>query len=195
MADGPTKHFDALWQFTLAAYKREGVPAACLALQDEYGLDVNVLFLCLFAGARGHELPTHEFALIDDIVAPWKESVIHPLRSVRRHLKARIPSSPELLESLYREVLASEIKAEEHEHYLIATTLRIPAGVADATVAAVNLVRYLRVSGAPVNHDSITILANLMSGVMAGTATIEAQRLLEQSSLSPPPRETGKEAT
>lgn len=192
MADELKRHFDALWQFTLAAYKREGVPATCLALQDGYGLDVNVLFLCLFAGARGHELPTHEFALIDDIVAPWKEGVIHPLRSVRRLLKARIPSSPELVETLYRNVLTSEIKAEEHEHYLIATTLRIPAGAADDVVTAVNLVRYLRLSDAPVNHDSITILANLMSGVTTNTTMIEAQRLLEQSSLSLPPLETGK---
>lgn len=192
MADELKKHFDALWQFTLAAYKREGVPATCLALQDGYGLDVNVLFLCLFAGARGHELSTHEFALVDDIVAPWKEGVIHPLRSVRRHLKARIPSSPELVETLYRNVLTSEIKAEEHEHYLIATTLRIPAGAADDAVTAVNLVRYLRLAGAPVNHDSITILASLMSGVMAGTTTIEAQRLLDQSSLSLPPLGTRK---
>jgi hypothetical protein len=97
-----------------------------------------------------------------------------------------------LLESLYREVLASEIKAEEHEHYLIATTLRIPAGAADDVVTAVNLVRYLRLSDAPVNHDSITILANLMSGVTTNTTMIEAQRLLEQSSLSLPPLETGK---
>lgn len=192
MADELKRHFDALWQFTLAAYKREGVPATCLALQDGYGLDVNVLFLCLFAGARGHELRTHEFALIDDIVAPWKEGVIHPLRSVRRLLKARIPSSPELVETLYRNVLTSEIKAEEHEHYLIATTLRIPAGAADDVVTAVNLVRYLRLSDAPVNHDSITILANLMSGVTTNTTMIEAQRLLEQSSLSLPPLETGK---
>ncbi|TAM02436.1 MAG: TIGR02444 family protein, partial [Pusillimonas sp.] len=146
MADDLKKHFDALWQYTLAAYKREGVPATCLALQDRYGLDVNVLFLCLFAGARGHELPTHEFALIDDIVAPWKEGVIHPLRSVRRLLKARIPSSPELVGTLYRNVLTSEIKAEEHEHYLIATTLRIPAGAADDAITAVNLVRYFRLS-------------------------------------------------
>ena len=31
------------WQFSLDAYQRDGVQPACLSLQDDWGLDVNVL--------------------------------------------------------------------------------------------------------------------------------------------------------
>jgi uncharacterized protein (TIGR02444 family) len=36
------------WRFSLAVYGRAGVPPACLKLQDNLGLDVNMLLLALF---------------------------------------------------------------------------------------------------------------------------------------------------
>ena len=48
----------ALWRFSLTVYGRAGVPAACLALQDEGGRDVNLLLYCCWVGASGLDTPT-----------------------------------------------------------------------------------------------------------------------------------------
>jgi len=41
------------WDFSLAVYRRPGVAAACLRLQDEAGVDVNLLlYFCWLATVR-----------------------------------------------------------------------------------------------------------------------------------------------
>ena len=40
------------WKFSLELYDREGVAAACLALQEEYQLDVNLLLFCYWHGSN-----------------------------------------------------------------------------------------------------------------------------------------------
>ena len=47
--DIPTQTLPA---FSGWLYASDEVPAACLHLQDELGLDVNLLLWCLYAGAR-----------------------------------------------------------------------------------------------------------------------------------------------
>ena len=37
---------NAFWKFSLAVYAAPGVPEECLAVQERYGVDVNVLLFC-----------------------------------------------------------------------------------------------------------------------------------------------------
>ena len=41
------------WDFSLRVYGSEGVPEACLVLQERHGIDVNVLLYCFWLGASG----------------------------------------------------------------------------------------------------------------------------------------------
>ena len=41
------------WDFSLSVYSTEGVPAACLVLQDHHQVDVNVILFCCWLGASG----------------------------------------------------------------------------------------------------------------------------------------------
>ena len=51
------------WNFSIAIYSASAVQDECLNLQDQFGLDVNLVLLCAFLGA------VHGVALIsDDIV-------------------------------------------------------------------------------------------------------------------------------
>ena len=36
------------WRFSLEVYQDEEVQRLCLSLQDDYGLDVNVVLFCLW---------------------------------------------------------------------------------------------------------------------------------------------------
>src|SRR5690606_26452407 len=75
-----------LWAFALALYACPGVEAACLALQDEAGVDVcELLWRCwlLHHGARPG--PAAEAGLRE--VRRWQAEVTAPLRTLRRRLK------------------------------------------------------------------------------------------------------------
>lgn len=77
------------WTFSLTVYGAPGVREQCLALQDGYGIDVNLLLFCTFAGAVHGALmsePAVEQAAA--IVAAWHRDVVKALRQARRALKS-----------------------------------------------------------------------------------------------------------
>ena len=78
-----------LWDFSLQIYRLPGVAPACLRCQlDEAGADVNlILFLLWWAVAR-YRLAEGRIALLDALVAPWREHIVEPLRAMRRELKS-----------------------------------------------------------------------------------------------------------
>jgi uncharacterized protein (TIGR02444 family) len=83
------------WAFSLAVYGREGVPGACLQLQDGVGLDVNVLLLALFfAGTRNGAIATEAVAAADVEIATWRTEVVVALRRLRILLKDGPPGAP-----------------------------------------------------------------------------------------------------
>lgn len=86
----------ALKDFALSLYAREGVPPACLALQESTGLDVNIL---LFAAWRGTALQRPvsdaDIAAAQALVADWHGEVVRPLRAVRRRLKTGPRPAPD----------------------------------------------------------------------------------------------------
>lgn len=106
MSDGTESR--RLWDWTLAVYARPGVPEATLALQDEHGLNTSLLLWAAFAN------PDREMMAngVQTTVA-WDETVLWPLRNVRRALKAvRPPFSDTAREGLREDVKAAELRAE-----------------------------------------------------------------------------------
>lgn len=124
------------WAFSLAVYGRTGVAAACLALQDRRGVDVNLLLLLLWAGARcGVRLTAAEVDRIAGAIAPWHRDVVVPLRAVRRRLKGDAAA-----EGLRERVKAVELESErlEQDRLHALAGLR-EAGGGSAAVALANL--------------------------------------------------------
>lgn len=103
-----------LKDFALALYAREGVPPACLALQEATGLDVNIL---LFAAWRGavlrREVSPADIDAARARVAEWHSEVVKALRTVRRRLKTGpSPAPDDRTAKLRAQVQAIEIAAE-----------------------------------------------------------------------------------
>ena len=72
--------------FAQRIYAAPEVSAACLRLQDEYGVDVVLLLWALWRGATGRgPKPALE---AEALVGPWRDAVVQPLRSVRRAMKS-----------------------------------------------------------------------------------------------------------
>ncbi len=79
---------NAFWRFSLHSYRLPGVEAACLALQDRWGTDTNLLLYCCWLGTTGRALDKRLLRRAMSTVARLQAEVIQPLRQVRRTLKA-----------------------------------------------------------------------------------------------------------
>lgn len=133
-----------LWTFSLAVYARPGVAEACLRAQDTFSQDVNLLLWAAWVGAvHGHGLTGNEVAAAKAAVGPWSESVVLPLRTLRRGLKVGPPPAPSpATDALRDRVKALELEAERIEQDILAAhpaALRPGSGWAAALRANLGL--------------------------------------------------------
>jgi uncharacterized protein (TIGR02444 family) len=111
------------WSFSLATYNKPDVQKECLDLQDEYGIDVNMLLFCAFVGAvHGAVLSKPDVEAVLDVVAHWHKNIVSRLRQVRRALKPFATDQTKLgslAESLRASVKAAELEAEQIEQAML----------------------------------------------------------------------------
>ncbi len=141
---------DDFWDFSLRVYGAPGVEAACLELQDEFGLNVNLILYCCWAGSLGVRLEETELQGVIDAVAQWQNAVVLPLRSVRRLLKdtAFMGVDEEDRESVRNMVKAAELRAEKTEQIILAGLMADrDAGEPDLEMMNANLKVYFRIMG------------------------------------------------
>ena len=157
-----------LWRFSLEVYRRPGVANACIALQDEHGVDVNVLLCLLWLAAAGRRVSPAEVRAIDAGVAQWRDAVVVPLRALRRGLRTPPPlSDPGATEALRERVKAVELEAERLEQEeLQALSTSAPLGLAGdaAGAAAGNVAAYQEMLGCEFSRDAVAVLLAAMPG-------------------------------
>jgi uncharacterized protein (TIGR02444 family) len=155
------------WDYALELYRRPGVEAACLELQQRHGVDVNIVLLCCWLAHRGVAADAAFLAQIAAAAEVWQQEVVRPLRAVRSQLKSALsapqPGSiaarwPELAGALRQRVLALEIDGERVEQLMLAAfaadlSTETAPGVA---LASANLARYWRLG--PPDRDALAML-------------------------------------
>jgi uncharacterized protein (TIGR02444 family) len=146
---------EPFWDFSLAVYGTEGVPAACLGLQERYQIDVNLLLWCLWCGAAGFPaLTPDDLAETESGIGDWHHNVVRYLRWLRRHLKAPYDlMDNDLQQSLRARLQKIEIDAEHLEQLALAGIARSLKGApanpgASVDVSASNGALYLTAAGA-----------------------------------------------
>ena len=106
----------ALWRFSLRFYALPGVAPACIELQDNAGVDVNLLLYLLFVAGHGRTLDRDGVARADAQVSAWRDGVVRPLRALRRGMKPGIESTDAAAaERLRGEIKRAELEAERIE--------------------------------------------------------------------------------
>jgi uncharacterized protein (TIGR02444 family) len=108
---GPSSQGSPFWRFSLQFYRLPKVADACIALQEEAGVDVNLLLFLLWHARQGRRLSKADVAALEGKIAAWRDVTVIPLRSVRRALKA----PPALIEPSTAEAFRNRIKAVELE--------------------------------------------------------------------------------
>ena len=180
---------EAFWDFSLRTYGCSGVPQACLALQDEYGADVNLVLYCCWAGARAGALDAAGFDAAGAFSREWAAQVVHPLRAVRRWMKNdgcdNGPVDTPACLALREQVKAVELAAEQLQQLTLAS-LPLPAapaaGPSGAGLAAVaaNLRRYCRGAGIPLNATVIARLVVIVDAALAPASEDELRYFAAQ---------------
>src|SRR5262245_11025073 len=108
---GPSSQGSPFWRFSLQFYRLPKVADACIALQEEAGVDVNLLLFLLWHARQRRRLTAAEVAALEGKIGPWRDVTVIPLRSVRRALK----SPPALVEASTAKAFRNRIKSGELE--------------------------------------------------------------------------------
>jgi uncharacterized protein (TIGR02444 family) len=113
------------WAFALVIYAKPCVAEACLALQDEAGVDVMLLLTTAFAAVKHRLLLTpDEIRTLNEACRLWREQIVRPLRAIRSGLKTGPQPAPsEATEQFRSQVKALELAAEKLENKLLVECL------------------------------------------------------------------------
>lgn len=113
------------WTFSLEIYADPRVQKECLALQDDVGVDVNLLLFCTYMGASyGAILSDAALRQAADHVVVWYNDIVKALRGARRVLKPYATGPSPILDAataLREKLKVIELEAERIEHTLLET--------------------------------------------------------------------------
>lgn len=98
-----------LWDWSLRAWAAPGVEAACLDLQDAQGQNIPLLLWAAWCAVTGRSPSEDDLDAACDTARVWQDTVVGPLRGVRRALATRIPD----LDETDREAVRSQVKSLE----------------------------------------------------------------------------------
>lgn len=165
----------SLWDFSLALYAQPGVAEACLRLQDEQGINVNLLLWCVWLECKGLALDTTRLQDAEQRIRGWDHHYVVPLRHLRRRLKAEFGTGDTAIDALRKQIQQAELAAEQQVQWQLQALTQqwmeqTQAGGAAHTVVepgamdGKNLRRYLDNAG--VNRGAIDSLLQCLTGAL-----------------------------
>lgn len=168
----PTHPF---WDYSLLIYSTPGVADACLALQDDFGLDVNMVLFCFWCGVEGPgRLDSEQINACLSRTTDWQKQVIEPLRAVRRTCKIQSGAETDSFSQiLRRRVQAVELDAEHVEQLVLAGIVENSPVIDDAEHepaddAIHNIFAYLEALDVAADDQILECLDDIVSAVFPG---------------------------
>jgi len=169
------------WAWSVKRYECEGAARRLLVLQDDIGLDINILLWCGWCAEQYREIPDIVFKKAIDMTARWARDVTEPIRAARRALKTPPQrAGAEAAASLRETVKAAELAAEKIEQEMLARL------AADALSPAMedlnslarlrrNLVNYAAIAGAQRRKGfSVVLLEEIARALLPGADRSDA---------------------
>jgi uncharacterized protein (TIGR02444 family) len=167
---GSTSQGSPFWRFSLRFYRLPKVADACIALQEQAGVDVNLFLFLLWQASSKRALSLIEVGEIEGRIGAWRDATVIPLRSVRRALK----SPPALVEPATAEAFRTRIKAVELEAerlqqeamYELARCTPLGREAASADEAARNNIAvYATIARKPLPSAAVDVLLAAFGGL------------------------------
>jgi uncharacterized protein (TIGR02444 family) len=162
----PTPATNPFWAFSLGYYRGAGVSEACLELQDNCGVDVNVVLFLLWQASQRRRLAAADVKALADKVRPWQIEVIGPIRALRRKLKSEAPLLDKGAAELFRtKIKAIELEAERLQQdamAALAATLKTDSASSAEAAARASIAAYASALGRPFTATAVdTLIAAL----------------------------------
>src|SRR5215475_10918776 len=172
MTDADTKSAQGspFWRFSLRFYRQPAVADACIAVQEEAGVDVNLLLFLLWHATHKHALAAAEVAALEQRIGAWRDMTVVPLRALRRALKS--PSAlvaPATAELFRTRIKAAELEAErlqqEAMYELARSSLLGHDAPSSADAARANVAAYAAMRGVTFPETATETLLAALSGL------------------------------
>lgn len=172
---------ESFWDFSVRTYRSEGVPQACLGLQNETGADVNVLLFCCWVGASRGEFQTAAYDAVMAFSHSWADNVVRPLRSVRTWMKIAGCPDPllpkEKCMSLRERIKLVEFEAEQLQENVMQSMIDTSPPVAMCNTeqvqsAVLNLQRYCLTESISWDDKTQTRLIVILQAALPHAASI-----------------------
>ena len=161
-----TKDLD-FWQFSLQFYSRAEIPSVCITLQDDYGIDINLLFFILFLAKNQRLLTTEDIRRIDSSICSWRQKVVQPLRAIRRELKSGVtPVDKESAEVLRSAIKRDELQAERLQQEALERGFPLEntgSAAEPLTAAKANIDAYASILGTSLPQNAVNSLLNALA--------------------------------
>lgn len=165
------------WRFSVSLYGMPDVAPACLTLQDEAGVDVNLLMYLLWSASRRRTISAEEVRALDERLAGWRDTAVIPLRTLRRALKTAPPLlEPEIAERYRNKIKGVELEAERLQQeamYALDHSVRFTEAASPAEAARANVTAYqalfTRTFAAPAVAALLTAFDQFVQTKSAGT--------------------------
>lgn len=162
------------WRFSLNLYRQPSVSEACIALQDQCGVDVNLLLFLFWLASDDRQLSAADVKLLDDNVKDWRNLTIVPIREARRRLKgAATLVEPARQEAFRNKVKAIELDAERLQQEALYEFSRSgPLGTVapSAAAARANVAAYRGLLGASFPDQATGALLKAFDTIVSRSA-------------------------
>jgi uncharacterized protein (TIGR02444 family) len=173
MAESATSTGTPLWRFSLHFYRQAGVSDACIALQDECGVDVNLLLFLFWLAAGRRQLSVADVKSLDEAVRGWRDLTIVPIRDARRKLKGAATLVGHQKQEAFRtRIKAIELEAERlQQEALFGLTRTGPLGgeTAPGDAARANIAAYERALDVRFPKGAVAALVGAFDAVPHGS--------------------------
>lgn len=178
-----TKKF---WDFSVRTYDADGVSDACLTLQAEQGVDVNMLLYCCWVASVHGELDREMFDAALQFSRSWAKDVVRPLREVRTRMKHAscndhtVPAESRM--QLRENVKRIELEAEKLQQTVLEALAppavqQLPASD-QLRYAAANLRRYCRAEAVEITGESLEQLSLILAAAFPPATRKSTRELL-----------------
>jgi uncharacterized protein (TIGR02444 family) len=170
-ADAPSSSAGSpFWRFSLGFYRRPNVGAACIEIQDQTGVDVNLLLFLLWNASLHRRLSADEVRGLERRVADWRDGVVIRLRELRRALKSPPALVPPGTAELFRtKVKAIELEAERLQQealYAVAQSAVLgEAASSSAQAARDNIAAYQAILPRPFSPTAVDTLLSAFAAM------------------------------
>jgi uncharacterized protein (TIGR02444 family) len=153
MADASTTQDSPFWRFSLGFYRQPGVSDACIELQDQAGVDVNIMLFLLWNATLNRTLPKPMVEQLEAKIGPLREATVIPLRTLRRALRIPPPAvEPGAAEAFRTHVKRVELEAERLQQqtmYELVSTLAFDSTSAPGEAARASIAAYQAICPRP----------------------------------------------